>query len=278
MKTINLLFSIDDNYFEQLKTTLFSLRNNTPNTFFQVFVLQKKKFNWENEFKKFCSALNMCYIPLIIGVNDFKYAPVTKRYPETIYYRLLAQDYLPKDVEKILYLDADILCINDISSLYDLKLNSYLYAAASHSQLTNLTTVVNKVRLQNYDTEQYYNSGVLLINVVQARHTIKRKVIYDFIRKKRATLLLPDQDVLNSLFGDQILSLPDQVYNFDARKNLTYEMISNGTWDLDWVISNTIFLHFCGKEKPWEENGKGKFAALYKHYAHLSKLTAAKID
>lgn len=270
METINLLFSIDNNFFEQLKTTLFSIRVNTPHTFFRVFVLQKQKFDWDNAFRKFCATLNMRYEPLIIGSNGFKHAPISRRYPETIYYRLLAQDYLPEDVQKILYLDADILCINDISPLYALEIKHYLYAAASHSQLTNLTTVVNKVRLQNYEVEQYYNSGVLLINVARTRKQIKRRDIYRFIYKKRSTLLLPDQDILNSLYGSQIYPIPDQIYNFDARKSLTYEMLSNGTWDLNWIIKNTVFLHFCGKEKPWEENNKGKFTALYKHYAHLA--------
>lgn len=276
MKSINLLFSIDNNFFEQLKTTLYSLRANTPNTFFRVFVLQEKQFSWKNEFKSFCSALNMTYEPLILGTSRFKYAPINKRYPKTIYYRLLAQEYLPKDIKKVLYLDADILCINNISAFYSLDLKNHLYAAASHSQLTNFTTVVNKVRLQNYETEQYYNSGVLLINVTQARRHIKYKDIYAFIQKKSATLLLPDQDILNSLYGNHILPLPDQIYNLDARKNLIYEMISNGTWNLDWIIKNTVFLHFCGKEKPWEENSKGKFVVLYKHYAHLANLTVVE--
>ncbi|OTE83185.1 UDP-galactose--LPS alpha1,2-galactosyltransferase WaaW, partial [Escherichia coli] len=89
----------------------------------------------------------------------FKTAPVSDRYPESIYYRLLAQNYLPQQVEKILYLDADILCINDLRPLYELTLGDFLYAAASHSKLTEVTTVINKVRLRNYESEGYYNSG-----------------------------------------------------------------------------------------------------------------------
>ena len=41
-------------------------------------------------------------------ISIFKQAPVSDRYPESIYYRLLAQNYLPKDLDKVLYLDADI--------------------------------------------------------------------------------------------------------------------------------------------------------------------------
>ena len=61
--------------------------------------------------------------------------PVSDRYPESIYYRLLAQNYLPKDLDKVLYLDADILCINDLQPLYELPLEDHLYAAANHSKI-----------------------------------------------------------------------------------------------------------------------------------------------
>ena len=39
-----------------------------------------------------------------------------------------------------------------------------------------------------------------------------------------------------------------------------------GEWDLDWVIKNTVVLHFCGRDKPWDEDYIGRFAGLYKHY------------
>lgn len=56
------------------------------------------------------------------GEEVFEDAPTTNRYPETIYYRLLAHEYLPKELDKILYVDADILCLNDVVPLYKLNL------------------------------------------------------------------------------------------------------------------------------------------------------------
>lgn len=48
------------------------------------------------------------YTPVVVGEEAFEDAPTTDRYPETIYYRLLAHEYLPKELDKILYVDADI--------------------------------------------------------------------------------------------------------------------------------------------------------------------------
>ena len=119
--------------------------------------------------------------------------------------------------------------------LYELPLEDHLYAAATanHSKLTEVTTVINKVRLKNYESEGYFNSGAfLLMNLTQLRQEVKEKEIAAFIQKNQLNLFLPDQDILNGLYGDRILGIPDQLYNYDVRKNRTYETISIGHWDL----------------------------------------------
>lgn len=40
---------------------------------------------------------------------------------------------------------------------------------------------------------------------------------------------------------------------------------------MDWVMRNTVVLHFCGKKKPWTSNYAGRFGALYKHYMRLAE-------
>lgn len=269
---MNLLFSIDDNFVTQLQTTLLSIYANTKNTEYNIYVLQKEELKETATIIQFCNQLNMTYIPLIVDDELFQEAPVSKRYPEAIYYRLLAFHYLPESMEKILYLDADILCINDLTPLYELALADYLYAAASHSKLTNVTDVINKVRLKTYESEGYFNSGVLLMNLQQIRAVVRAEAIYQFIEDNKLNLLLPDQDILNGLYGERIMAVPDQIYNYDVRKNATYELISKGEWDLDWIIQNAVFLHFCGKDKPWEANYRERYSSIYKHYEHKAKL------
>ena len=39
---------------------------------------------------------------------------------------------------------------------------------------------------------------------------------------------------------------------------------------MDYVINNTIILHFCGKKKPWHKKYSGKFHSLYKHYEKIA--------
>lgn len=268
---MNLLFSINDKFVTQLSTVLLSIKLNTKPQDFHIYVLQKEKLARTADLEKVCTRLGMHYHPVLVDDNLFARAPVTDRYPTTIYYRLLAHELLPKELHKILYLDADILCINDLTSFYETDLDGYLYASAIHTELTNTTDVINKIRLQNFDADGYYNSGVLLMNLDSIRQRVDSADIFAYIRSHAHTLLLPDQDVLNALYGRQIKSVPDQLYNFDTRKGRVYETISFGEWTLDWVMSNTVILHYCGRDKPWlPEKNTGRFTALYKNYFQLT--------
>lgn len=269
-ETMNLLFSIDDKFVDQLATVLLSIRLNTRPCPIDIYVIQENKLQRTEELINFCKKLNITYHPILVDQDLFKDAPTTDRYPTIIYHRLLAQEMLPADLHKILYLDADTLAINDILDLYNTNIDNYLYASAIHSSITNTTEIINKVRLQNFDANGYYNSGVMLINLDLVRKRVKAQDIFDYI--KTHTLLLPDQDVLNALYSHEIKEIPDELYNFDIRKDRIYETISSGKWNLDWVIKNTVILHFCGRDKPWyEDNNKGRLTALYKNYFHLTQ-------
>lgn len=270
---MNLLFALDDRMTTPLLTTLYSIVRNSTATRYDIYVIQKKQLQETARITAFCAALGVHYHPLIIGDTVFSKAPITDRYPDIIYYRLLAQQYLPTTLERILYLDVDTLIINDLQPLYQLDLGTNLYAAASHTAITdNVRDSFNQLRLGNYEAESYYNSGVLLYNLPLIRQQVKPTAIKDYIAAKKLTLLLPDQDILNGLYGHQIKKIADERYNFDARRSAIYFALSNGVWDLDWVITHTVVLHFCGRDKPWKKDYHNRYAGLYKHYAHRTQL------
>ena len=68
----------------------------------------------------------------------FADAPTTKQYPREMYYRLLAGTVLPRQLNRILYLDPDILVINPLRPLWELDLGTHLFAAAAHTGKTGI--------------------------------------------------------------------------------------------------------------------------------------------
>ena len=84
-------------------------------------------------------------------------------------------------------------------------------------------------------------------------------------------MILPDQDVLNALYGDAIYPLDDLLWNYDARKYRYNLVRSSGVATGTWVIDHTSVLHFCGSAKPWKESYPYRFGILYRHYMQLER-------
>ena len=99
----------------------------------------------------------------------------------------------------------------------------------------------------------YFNSGVLLKDLEQCRKEIVPEEVFAFSQEHKATLLLPDQDILNAMYGGRILPLDDIIWNYDARNYNSYRLRSYGKADMDWVMAHTAILHFCGRAKPWKK-------------------------
>lgn len=262
---MNILVTLDRNYLYPLKVMLLSLFMNNKGETFDIYVmhdslLKKDIKDLDNLSKKFKSKI----IEIKIDKNQFKNAPVLLHYTKAMYFRLLAQNYLPKSVDKIIYIDPDVLVLNKVKDLFTLNIDKYYYAAAYHKLFSAKT--LNKIRLYPSKIKHYYNSGILLINVKKLRSEVKEKMIFDFVENNKGKLIMPDQDVLNSLFAKKIKLIDENIYNYDARHYNVYLMLSNGRFSASEVVSKTVFMHFCGKAKPWNPNYNGKFLILYKHY------------
>ena len=151
--------------------------------------------------------------------------------------------------------------------LHPVQVDKSLFAAA-HTGTTELANSVNRVRLGT--DHDYYNSGVLLIDLAAGRRRIVPGEVFAYVAEHGKELLLPDQDLLNALYGDDVLPLEDVVWNYDARNYNTYLLRSGRVCDLDWVMAHTAVLHFCGKSKPWKKRYVHRFGVLYKHYMRLA--------
>lgn len=268
-RKIDILVSFNKRYIKPFQVLLKSLVINNPQEVFRVWLLYSQIPQEDlQSLVEYCSLQRTLLMPLQMDRSIFEDAPVSKQYPQEMYYRLLSPHLLPEHVEKVLYLDVDILSINPLRPLWEIDLRDSAFAAASHSSIFEVIDGVNKVRLgQEHD---YFNTGVILMDLVKARKIVRPDTIYDYIRGHSAELLLPDQDVFNSLYGENTLQADDRVWNYDARYFTAYRMKSGGDCNMDWVMRNTVFLHFCGRKKPWKPAYSGYFSALYKHYMNLA--------
>ena len=117
------------------------------------------------------------------------------------------------------YLDPDLVVLHSLRSLYQIDFDGKLFAAASHIESRTFREL-NRRRLHLSEHAKYLNSGVMMMNLALLRKESPQTII-DYIQSHKATLLLPDQDVLNALYYDRTILLDPMVYNFDARYYLS---------------------------------------------------------
>ena len=143
--------------------------------------------------------------------------------------RLFA-DKIPKIPEKILYLDTDTIMHGDISSVFDVDITNYEFAAASD--------FLGKFFIKY----NYQNAGVLLLNMKKIRQTKLFQRSRELIRRKK--MAFPDQDALNKLVENKKF-IPSK-YN-EQRKLHKKTVVHHFCKSIRWIP----FFHTVNV-KPWE--------------------------
>ena len=266
---MQILTTLNENYLPRLQVLLTSICVNQPDDPPDIWLIHS---GISEEallpVRRQCALFGFGFYPVRADESAFQGAPVSAQYPREMYYRLLAPHLLPGDLDRILYLDPDTLVINALRPLWETNLNGNLFAAASHTGVTEIANNVNRLRLGT--DSDYFNSGVLLMDLKLGREKILPEDVFSYFSEHSASLLLPDQDILNAMYGNQIWEVDDAVWNYDARNYNSYLLRSSGKAYLDWVIAHTAILHFCGRAKPWKPGYPYRFGILYKHYEHLT--------
>lgn len=268
---LSILVTLNEHYLPQLEVMLTSLHASNPGENVSVWLIHRSLTSEQlARLERRCGLLGFSLFPVTADARLFADAPLTRQYPQEMYYRLLAAQLLPEEMHRVIYLDPDILVINPLRPLWELDLAGNLFAAAAHTGKTELANSVNQVRLGT--DHDYFNSGVLLMDLDAGRRWINPEALFDFTRRHARELLFPDQDLLNMLYGSLVLPLDDAVWNYDARNFNNYYLRSGGDCDMDWVFAHTAVLHFCGKAKPWKPGYRRRFGPLYRHYMRLTQL------
>lgn len=265
MTEMNIMVTLDSNYVRPLMVMLKSLHISNPNTFFNIYVIHKSLTKMD--FDKITSSINKNSFNIIskkISDDMLSNAPITDRYPVEMYYRIFAKDYLPENLDRILYLDPDLVVINSLDTLYNLDFEGCYYAAASHG--IKPVNKINELRLNMKDKSIYINSGVLLINLKLLREKQSYDEVFEYIKNYKDRLLFPDQDILSAVYGNKIKPLDATLYNLSENvigfHNLSIDGLKHPI-NLKWIRENSVIIHYCGKSKPWKPNYIGILDVFY---------------
>lgn len=213
-----------------------------------------------------------------INVSDYEQAfnlsqHVTGFHP-IVLARLLLSHYLPTKVDRVLYLDSDVIVNGSLSPLNDVTLDGYAMAAVPELHMPELQK--EHIGLARDDT--YYNCGVLWINLAYWREQNLTGAFTAYYAQMQGRLMYNDQDILNHCCKGNIKTLshaynyPPTLYYFPRYFLRTYQPLYYGesVEEFRRIRKNPTIIHYLGEERPWLHGNYSPYRAIYERYKKAS--------
>ena len=237
--TLNFVYCFDQNYSKQAHASINSLLDNVSAKINLIIINNNLR-----NISKLKSSIYKHKNLKDISLYEFKQEIVdfpnlkNKHVSEATYYRLLIDEIVDKkDLKFLIYLDSDIICLNDPVK----EINSVI----KNLERTNNTIAARReIGVENNGIKNYFNAGVIVFDFerwsVDGVFEELRKILQD----SKIDFKFWDQDILNFHFNGDYLEL-DNKLNFEIQINKKIEKHK---------LDESIFLHYLGNRKPWNLN------------------------
>lgn len=243
----NIACGIDDKYAKPLVTMLNSLFNHNKGTTYNIFILS---LNISNENKELISSWihqnghNIHYIDIEAKTLEKFPLKDDETISKATYLRLLISELVPPEIDKILYLDVDIIINKNLTELYDTDIEHFALAAIEDAPN-------NSAIAQDIFPAPYFNAGVLLLNLKYLRNIRFTAKALQFVQENHNKITFHDQDVLNALLYEKCLLLPIQWNLLDCYFANPPKIQKPRAPYLQQALKNPAIIHFSGTIKPW---------------------------
>lgn len=261
---INICFSSDNNYAKHMGVAIVSILKNAKKEDIYNFYVLDGGISEENKLKisqlKNIKSFNIEY--LLVNKDDFRDCPMTnyvKYITLPTYYRFKIASLL-SGVDKVLYLDCDIIVNADISELYNSNIDDFYIGA-----VPEVFNHHHKERLEIDGSEYYCNAGVLLINSKKWRSDKIEEKLFAYLQNPVHEIVFQDQDILNDVLKYGIKYIP-LVWNLQHDALFEDEAYLYHEEEKNIAVKEPKLIHYTHKYKPWNYKCFNMYKKLYYQY------------
>lgn len=274
---LNVLYGADENYAPYVGISIVSFLDNNYDDFdgitFHIIEYEMSKESKE-KISQIIEKYNNCAVNFYsFNLNDYNCHPKQKNFHQIAYARLFVQSIVPKDIEKILYLDVDSVVLGSFKDLIEnTELNDYYIAAVEDIVLPKAKKLINL-----NEKDLYINSGMLLMNLKKLREDNMQEKFLEKVNTK--TVKLADQDIFNMVLKGKILKIHPRYNLFEYFYELNYENILKCfsldeyyTKDIiEYAKENPVFCHSINLfgDDPWTDENY-ILSDKFKYYASFT--------
>lgn len=259
-KNMNIVLATDNNFVQHCDVAMTSIMEHNKNINFYIItdgLSEKNKKILSDQVNKYNCTLDFLYVDKsIIDKLPMPKSNNLKHISPATYYRLFVAELLPQNIEKLIYLDCDMIIRGDLSDLWNTNLDNYAMAAVyqNNNWATNNHTFD---RLNIPYNHGYFNAGMLVINLRYWRDNNIQNKLLNYLHKNYDKIFYHDQDVLNAVLHNQTLYVIP-IWNMLTEFYLSHdEDINCGctvikSMEMDEYKNNIKIIHFVSRPKPWE--------------------------
>jgi lipopolysaccharide biosynthesis glycosyltransferase len=173
---------------------------------------------------------------------------------------LLAAELLPTDVSRLLFLDADLLALDDLTKLWRLDLGGRALAAVPDRAIPTCGAprAVKDCAARGVPEDAvYFNCGVVLCDLDSWRERGATGRLLDYVRRTGDRIDFVHQEALNAVFWDDWLEMPERWNLLAGAVGRPFDTGSPDAWRDPGIA------HFSGKFKPWRLQTGTRFQQDY---------------
>ena len=277
----HIVYATDDNFAEILGVSLVSLYENSKDVDDIIVYVLDSGISDENIEK-------LKSLPQKYGRSDLSFIKATDISKElsmsvnldrgslSQYARLFVSSVLPAELDRVLYLDCDIIINKSISELWNLGIKGKTIAA--------LKDAFSKQYRKNIDLDPddiMFNSGVMLIDLDKWRRENVESKLLEFIRKKNGKIQQGDQGALNAILSKETFCLEPRFNSVTIFYDFSYEemMVYRKPVDfypreeIELAVREPSIIHYTTSflsKRPWYEGCEHRYVAEWFKYKDIS--------
>ncbi|MDO4920621.1 MAG: glycosyltransferase family 8 protein [Phascolarctobacterium sp.] len=247
MQPMHIAFNIDDNFFMQAGVAITSILENNKRKpfFFHIFcdgVSDANLAKMRRTAEKYGTQMRI----YIMDMQPFQSFHIkTKHFSRVTYLRSVMPKILQPLTDKYLYMDADMICVGDISEIEKIDLQDYPFAAASETP----EAVKYKTEFLHQKSGKHFNDGLMWIDINEWEKERITEKVFSYQGADPSRFSGQSQDIMNLVLDGEILFI-DRKFNGGSDKGV-------------------LIYHFTGRNKPWQMV-IGEGARLWRHYLDVS--------
>ena len=277
----HVVYASDDKFAEILGVSLVSLYENSKDMDDIVVYVLDSEIKNENKDKLLTvsrqySRTEVQFIPAKDISKKLEMKVSIDRGSLSQYARLFVSSDLPKDLDRVLYLDCDIIVKQSIHELWNLDLHGKTIGA--------LLDAFSKYYRANVDLEEndiMFNSGVMLIDLDKWRQDNVEDKLLEFISRKSGWIQQGDQGALNAVLSKDTYCFEPRFnsvtifYDFTYKEMMIYRRPPKFYTEeqVKEAIVNPMLVHFTTSFKslrPWINGCRHRYVDEWIKYKNLS--------